>query len=213
METNASTISHAGLDWLSARTHFRSVDPVLHALMESMPDPEPSPQRPVFESLARAILGQQLSVKAAATIWRRFAEHHGGIPSANGVLETAQDVHRSLGVSGQKHGYLRSLAEHCLDTPSSFEAVSGRTDEEIIADWTRVKGLGRWTVQMHLMFQLERPDVFPVDDLGIRRAMEAHCGIPKDSPKSTYEKRALMWSPFRTAACRVLWKSLDNQPK
>ena len=213
METNASTISHAGLDWSAARAHFRAVDPALHALAETMPNPEPSPERPVFESLARAILGQQLSVKAAATIWGRFADHHGGVPSANGVLDTAQDVHRSLGVSGQKHGYLRSLAEHCLDTPSSFEAVNGRTDEEIIADWTRVKGLGRWTVQMHLMFQLNRPDVFPVDDLGIRRAMEAHCGIPKDAPKSTYEKRALMWSPFRTAACRVLWKSLDNQPK
>ena len=213
METNVSTISHAGLDWSAARAHFRKVDPVLHALADSMPDPEPSPERPVFESLARAIIGQQLSVKAAATIWGRFADHHGGVPSANGVLDTGQDVHRSLGVSGQKHGYLRSLAEHCLDSPSSFEAVNGKTDEEIIADWTRVKGLGRWTVQMHLMFQLNRPDVFPVDDLGIRRAMEAHCGIPKDSPKSAYEKRALMWSPFRTAACRVLWKSLDNQPK
>ena len=132
METNASMISHAGLDWSAARAHFRSVDPVLHALADSMPDPEPSPGRPVFESLARAILGQQLSVKAAATIWGRFADHHRGVPTANGVLETAQDVHRSLGVSGQKHGYLRSLAEHCLDTPSSFESVNGRTDEEII---------------------------------------------------------------------------------
>ena len=69
METNASTISHAGLDWSAARAHFRAVDPALHALAETMPNPEPSPERPVFESLARAILGQQLSVKAAATIW------------------------------------------------------------------------------------------------------------------------------------------------
>ena len=213
METNASSISHATLDWSAARAHFREVDPELHALVDSFDDPEPSPSRPVFESLARAIIGQQLSVKAAATIWGRFFDHHDGVPSANGVLDTALDVHRSLGVSRQKHGYLQSLAERCLEAPSSFEAVNVKTDEEIIADWTRVKGLGRWTVQMHLMFQLDRPDVFPVDDLGIRRAMEAHCGIPKDAPKFTYEKRALKWSPFRTAACRVLWKSLDNQPK
>ena len=112
METNASMISHAGLDWSAARAHFRSVDPVLHALADSMPDSEPSPERPVFESLARAILGQQLSVKAAATIWGRFADHHRGVPAANGVLETAQDVHRSLGVSGQKHGYLRLSLIH-----------------------------------------------------------------------------------------------------
>ena len=100
-----------------------------------------------------------------------------------------------------------------LGHPFLFRIGERQNGEEIISDWTRVKGLDRWTVQMHLMFQLDRPDVFPVDDLGIRRAMEVHCGIPKDSPKPTYEKRALRWSPFRTAACRVLWKSLDNQPK
>ena len=135
------------------------------------------------------------------------------MPTAHGILDTPQDQHRSLGVSRQKHGYLCSLAEAYLASPGSFDDVATWANEDIIEEWTRVKGLGRWTVQMHLMFQLERPDVFPVDDLGIRRAMEAHCGIPKDAPKSVYEKRALEWSPFRTAACRVLWKSLDNQPK
>ena len=109
--------------------------------------------------------------------------------------------------------YLCNLAKAYLASPASFDDVATWSDEDIIAEWTRVKGLGRWTVQMHLMFRLERPDVFAVDDLGIRRAMEAHCGIQKDAPKSAYEKRALMWSPFRTAACRVLWKSLKNQPK
>lgn len=135
------------------------------------------------------------------------------MPTAHGILDTPQDQHRSLGVSRQKHGYLCSLAEAYLASPGSFDDVATWANEDIIEEWTRVKGLGRWTVQMHLMFQLERPDVFPVDDLGIRRAMEANCGIPKDAPKSVYEKRALEWSPFRTAACRVLWKSLDNQPK
>jgi len=128
-------------------------------------------------------------------------------------LDTPQDQHRALGVSGQKHGYLQDLARHYLEDPEGFDNVGNLSDEDIITSWTRVKGLGRWTVQMHLMFQLRRPDVFPVDDLGIRRAMERHFHIPKDSPKATYEKRALKWSPFRTAACRVLWKSLDNQPK
>ena len=103
METNASSISHVTLEWSAARAHFRTVDPLLHALADVMPDPEPSPERPVFESLARAIIGQQLSVKAAATIWGRFADYHGGVPSATGVLDTAQDVHRSLGVLSLIH--------------------------------------------------------------------------------------------------------------
>jgi len=213
METQELSVSRPDLDWVGARRHFEKVDPVMHGLAARFPDPPSSPMRPAFESLARAIVGQQLSVKAAATIWQRFLDHHGGIPSPRAVLETEAERHRSLGVSGQKHGYLNSLADRCLATPSVFEDVETMTDEEIIGVWTEVRGLGRWTVQMHLMFQLARPDVFPVDDLGIRRAMELHFGIPRDSRRPVYEKRALVWGPFRTAACRVLWMSLDNQPK
>ena len=213
METEHSSDSHARLDWKAAREHFKSVDPGLLALAIRFPSPAMSRPRSTFESLSHAIIGQQLSVKAAATIWNRVLDHHGGLVSAQGVLNTPQDQHRSLGVSRQKHGYLCSLADAYLASPAYFDDVETWSDEDIVAAWTQVKGLGRWTVQMHLMFQLGRPDVFPVDDLGIRRAMEAHFGIPKDAPKSTYEKRALVWSPFRTAACRVLWMSLDNQPK
>lgn len=213
METEPSSDSHVRLDWESVRDHFRSVDPVLFALASRFPSPAVSRPRSTFESLSHAIIGQQLSVKAAATIWRRFEDHHGGMPTAHGILDTPQDQHRSLGVSRQKHGYLCSLADAYLASPASFDDVATWADEDIIEEWTQVKGLGRWTVQMHLMFQLERPDVFPVDDLGIRRAMESHFGISRSAPKSAYEKRALVWSPFRTAACRVLWKSLNNQPK
>ena len=193
--------------------HFEAVDPVLAALAEGVEGLPLSPPRSAYESLARAIVGQQLSTKAAATIWSRFVEHHGTPLSPTAVLQTEVDVHRALGISGQKEGYLRSLAEHVLEDPEGFDNVSTLEDEDIIRRWTRVKGLGRWTVQMHLMFQLGRPDVFPVDDLGIRRAMERHCDVPRDSAKGVYEKRALVWGPFRTAACRLLWMSLDNQPK
>ena len=213
METEHSSDSHVEPDWSSAREHFKSVDPVLFALASRFPSPAVSRPRSAFESLSHAIIGQQLSVKAAATIWRRFEDHHGGMPTSRSILDTPQDQHRALGVSGQKHGYLQDLARHYLEDPEGFDNVGRLSDEDIIKSWIRVKGLGRWTVQMHLMFQLQRPDVFPVDDLGIRRAMERHFDIPKDAPKVTYEKRALKWSPFRTAACRVLWMSLDNQPK
>lgn len=213
METEHSRESHVDPAWRAALQHFALADPVLANLAKALPAPAPLQPRAALESLSRAIIGQQLSVKAAATIWSRVLDHHGGMVSAQGILSTGEDQHRALGVSRQKHGYLCSLAQAYLAAPAAFDVVSNSTDEDIIAAWTHVKGLGRWTVQMHLMFQLQRPDVFPVDDLGIRRAMEAHCGLAKDAPKSAYEKRALVWSPFRTAACRVLWMSLDNQPK
>ena len=199
--------------WAEARGHFKSVDPALHALASALSDPKDSPQRAAYESLARAIIGQQLSTKAAATIWSRFTDLHGEVLSPEAVLSVAADVHRSVGVSGQKHSYLQDLARHYLDDPGAFDDVAHVSDQEIVASWTRVKGLGVWTVQMHLMFQLRRPDVFAVDDLGVRRAMERAFGIPVDAPKSTYAKRAQSWGPFRTAACRFLWDSLNNQPK
>lgn len=213
MSTESSPASHALLDWYAARAHFRAVDPDLAHLAEALENPQPAPARTAFESLARAIIGQQLSTRAAATIWSRLAEFHGGLPTPQSVLDTTAEAHRALGVSGQKHGYLQSLATHLLEAPADFEAVQDWADEDIVARWTQVKGLGRWTVQMHLMFALNRPDVFPVDDLGIRRAMEQHFGLRKDSPKAHYEKRARIWGPFRTAASRFLWMSLDNQPK
>ena len=199
--------------WSSARQHFKSVDPALDALVSGLSNPVDSTVRSAYESLARAIVGQQLSTKAAATIWRRFMDLHGGILSPDAVLETDAERHRSAGISGQKHGYLQDLARHYLEDPDGFDDVRTWDDEAIIESWTRVKGLGRWTVQMHLMFQMRRPDVFAPDDLGIRRAMERFCDVPVDSRRSVYAERASIWCPFRTAACRFLWNGLDNQPK
>ena len=199
--------------WQAARAHFKAVDPQLHTLAVSLPDPVESAPRSAYESLARAIVGQQLSVKAAATIWSRFVTLHGEVLAPAAILETAPEIHRSAGVSGQKHGYLQDLARHYLEDPSAFDAVEALSDEDIIASWTRVKGLGRWTVQMHLMFQLRRPDVLAPDDLGIRRAMERWCGMDVDAPRGQYAERARIWGPFRTAACRFLWDGLSAQPK
>ncbi len=185
----------------------------MHVVASGLTNPIGYERRPTFESLCRAIVGQQLSVKASATIWNRLKGVYGGVLSPDAVSSADLEQHRDAGVSRQKHVYLLSLAACYLAFPDDFNCVRSKSDDEIIERWTQVKGLGKWTVQMHLMFQLNRPDVFPVDDLGIRRAMELHFGIPRDSPKAVYEKRALIWSPFRTAACRFLWMSLDNQPK
>lgn len=211
--TRDSTAPEGPWSWQQARDHFREGDPVLADLADALPDPVEGEARSAYESLARAIVGQQLSTRAAATIWSRFMALHGGVLSPDAVLSLTAEHHRTAGVSAQKHGYLHSLARHYLDDPTAFDDVSGLDDEEVIAAWTRVKGLGRWTVQMHLMFQLRRPDVFAPDDLGIRRAMERFCGVPVDSPRAIYAERARVWGPFRTAACRFLWDALSAQPR
>jgi DNA-3-methyladenine glycosylase II len=207
--TPNSPQSDARWTWEQARLHFERVDLDFHRIVSTLADPGDAAGQSAFESLARAIMGQQLSTKAAATIWRRFLELHDGVLHAEQVLQTPAEVHRSVGVSGQKHTYLVDLSRHYMDNPDMFDQADLMSDESIVKDWTRVKGLGPWTVQMHLMFQLRRPDVFAVDDLGVRRAMEQGLGIPKDSKKAVYTKRALKWSPFRTAACRFLWDSLN----
>ena len=211
--TSTFSESYGTWSWSEAREHFEQVDPALFKLVRPLNNPQDSPPRPAFESLSRAIIGQQLSTKAAHTIWSRLVELHGGILAADQVLRTSEAQHRSVGVSAQKHRYLQDLSRCYAAQPDVFDKVSVVEDAAIVEEWTRVKGIGTWTVQMHLMSQLRRPDVFPVDDLGIRRAMERGLGIPKDSKKSVYAKRALVWSPFRTAASRFLWESLNAQPK
>lgn len=211
--TATGTVSYGTWTWGGARAHLEQVDPELHAVIVHLADPVPTEPKPVFDSLSRAIIGQQLSTSAAGTIWSRYHQLHQGAPTPDRISVTTAEQHRTVGISAQKHGYLCDLAHHCSAAPSDFTDVDHLSDEEIIRSWTRVRGLGRWTVQMHLMFQLGRQDVFPVDDLGVRRAMERFLGVPKDAPKAAYEKRARDWSPFRTAACRLLWLALAAQPK
>ncbi|MCH1576126.1 MAG: hypothetical protein L7S67_07605 [Flavobacteriales bacterium] len=211
--TSNSSQSDVHWTWEQARRHFEGVDLDFHKVVCRLDDPKDAVSRSAFESLARAIMGQQLSTKAAQTIWGRFLEMHAGVLEPERVLQTSAEDHRSAGVSGQKHSYLVDLSRHYIANPDMLDSTAQMSDTEIIDAWTKVKGLGPWTVQMHLMFQLRRPDVFAVDDLGVRRAMERALGIPKDSKKAVYAKRALLWGPFRTAACRFLWDSLNAQPK
>ena len=143
--------SHVEWTWQEAREHFSQVDPVFYRLCAVLDDPSESRPRTAFESLSHAIVGQQLSTKAAATIWGRFSALHGDVLSPTSVLEVSPERHRAVGISGQKHGYMQDLARHYLEDPASFDDVAGASNEDIIASWTRVKGLGRWTVQMHLI--------------------------------------------------------------
>jgi DNA-3-methyladenine glycosylase II len=160
----------------------------------------------LYGSLVRSIAGQQLSVKAAAAIWRKLlARYDGKTPTPQQILEDdPEELRQAAGFSRAKVAYLRSLAEHVISGELELERLSELPDDEVIAELTAVKGIGVWTAQMFLMFTLHRPDVLPLGDLGVRNAMLALYGDVVDGAK---------WRPYRTRACLYLWRSLDNAPQ
>ena len=157
----------------------------------------------------RSIVSQQLSGKAAATIYGRL---EGAVeamtPEGILALETARL--REIGLSGQKASYVRDLAEKTRTGAVDFEALPSMDDEAVIAHLTAVKGIGVWTVQMFLMFALRREDVLPVADLGIRTAMKRQYGLAELPKPEEMQRIAEAWRPHRTMACWYLWRSLDN---
>ena len=167
-----------------------------------------------YGALVRTIAGQQLSVKAARAIYgrltARFADRP---PTPEEILNDDPEALRAAaGLSRAKVGYLRSLAEHTLSGELELARLDELDDEQVIAELTAVKGLGLWSAQMFLMFHLERPDVLPTGDLGIRRAIERAYGLDALPDPATMEQIALPWRPHRTLACRYLWRSLANEP-
>jgi DNA-3-methyladenine glycosylase II len=162
----------------------------------------------------RAIVGQQLSVSAARAIYGRLtARFEDRPPTPEEILNDDPEALRAAaGLSRAKVSYLRSLAEHVLSGELELERLDKLPDEEVVAELVAVKGLGLWTAQMFLMFHLERPDVLPTGDLGIRRAIERAYGLDALPDPIAMEQIAEPWRPHRTLACRYLWRSLANEP-
>jgi DNA-3-methyladenine glycosylase II len=167
-----------------------------------------------YGALVRSITGQQLSVRAARAIYGRLTARFGERPPMpQEILEDEpEELRAAAGLSRAKVSYLRSLAEHVISGELELERLDGLPDEEVIAELVAVKGLGLWTAQMFLMFQLERPDVLPVGDLGIRRAIERAYALQELPQAPEIEQIAAPWRPHRTLACRYLWRSLQNEP-
>jgi DNA-3-methyladenine glycosylase II len=203
----------------SALAHLRACDPVLAEVMARAGRlPGARDGRPArddhYGALVRAIVGQQLSVRAARAIYARLTERFGGrTPTPQEILaDDPEELRAAAGLSRAKVTYLRSLAEHVLSGELELERMSELDDDTVIAELTAVKGLGVWSAHMFLMFHLERPDVMPVGDLGIRRAMQIAYGL--DELPGVEEMLAISetWRPHRTLACRYLWRSLANEP-
>lgn len=166
-----------------------------------------------YGALLRSIVGQQLSVKAARSIYGRLVELFGGsTPSPGELLGADPEALRGAGLSRPKVAYIRDLARHVEDGDLHLDSLDEMSDDEVIAELTGVKGLGVWTAHMFLMFHLGRPDVLPVGDLGIRRAVERLYGLESLPDAETLERLGERWRPYRTLACLYLWQSLDNPP-
>jgi DNA-3-methyladenine glycosylase II len=166
-----------------------------------------------YGALVRSIVGQQLSTKAAATIYGRMLELFGGhTPTPKQLLKVNPDKIRAAGLSRPKIAYLRDLATHVEEGTLELEKLPDLPDEEVAAQLTAIKGLGQWTADMFLMFHLGRPDILPVGDQGIRRATMVEYRLRKLPDAKRLEKLAKPWRPYRTLACLYLWSSLDNVP-
>jgi DNA-3-methyladenine glycosylase II len=197
---------------------LREADPVMARLIDehaTVVRRDLRRERPgdAYGALLRSIVSQQLSTKAASTIYGRMLDIFGGhAPTPRQLLAADPDEIRAAGMSRPKIAYLRDLAQHVEDGTLELDRLDELPDEEVSAQLTAIKGLGQWTADMFLMFHLRRPDVLPVGDQGIRRAVQVEYRMRKLPEPKRLEKVARPWRPHRTLACLFLWSSLDNVP-
>jgi DNA-3-methyladenine glycosylase II len=193
-----------------ARRHISKRDAVMRAIVKLCGPFELEARGKPYESLLRAILYQQLAGPAAAAIERRFLDlFGGGIPTPAQLADLDDAKFRSAGVSRQKMGYMRSLAQEFASGRLSDRTIARAPDDEVIEMVTQVKGIGRWTADMLLMFCMGRPDVLPVGDLGIRSSMMKAYGLAELPKPSEMEEIAHPWRPYRSAGTWYLWRRGD----
>jgi DNA-3-methyladenine glycosylase II len=192
-----------------------SKDKKLKAVIEKQGAVTYNTHSDLYTSLLSSIVSQQLSVKAADTIWNRFIDiFPGRDPLPKLVLKKTPEQLREVGLSFQKAGYLQNIARFALDHGFDHAVLKKMDDDELVEHFTQIKGVGKWTVQMLLMFTMGRMDVFPEDDLGIQMGIKKIYGIDSEKKqlKADMQKIAAKWSPYRTIACRYIWKHKDNTP-
>jgi DNA-3-methyladenine glycosylase II len=206
-------VKHMAGNHRAALAHLRRVDPVLAGIIDRVGPYRLETRRAGthYDALVRSIVFQQLSGKAAGTIHRRFCELYPGCrPRAELVLATADEPLRRAGLSRQKVSYLRDLSARVADRSLPLAHLGRLPDEEIIDHLVQVKGIGRWTVQMFLMFRLGRPDVLPELDLGVQNAIQRAYGLKKRPTPKEVLRIGASWRPYASVASWYLWRSLEN---
>lgn len=198
----------------AAITHLQQ-EPYIAPIISQIDTPDFTPSGNMYTSLLESIVSQQLSIKVADVIYNRFLNlFPDNFPHPNHVVAIKFEKLRSVGLSSQKASYLQNVAHFAIENDLQNMNWATMSDEEITVYLTRIKGVGKWTVQMLLMFTLARPDIFPADDLGIQQAMQRLFKIEENNPrllKTRMTELAEPWRPWRTVACRYLWCWKDNK--
>jgi DNA-3-methyladenine glycosylase II len=195
----------------TAILHLRSADPVLAAIIERVGPYRVIPRPPTFETLARSITFQQLNGRAAAMIFGRLRKAAGRALTASSFLRLSEAELRACGLSRQKIASLTDLAERVRRREIAFRQLPALSDEEVIDRLSRVRGVGTWTAQMFLIFALQRPNVLPVSDFGIRSAVRKAYGLPELPKPAELISIAEKWHPYCSFACWYLWRSLGGE--
>jgi DNA-3-methyladenine glycosylase II len=202
----------------SAHAALAASDPVMGELVERYGElsAEARRRRPrvdAYGMLLRSVIGQQLSVKAAATIYGRVLDLFGGeTPAPQALLDADPQALRDAGLSWRKVEYVRDLAAHVLSGELEVDRLDRLSDEQVIAEITAIRGFGVWSAHMFLLFHLDRPDVLPTGDLGIRRAVQVAYELDELPAPAELERIAEPWRPHRSLASIYLWESLANEP-
>jgi DNA-3-methyladenine glycosylase II len=197
--------------WLRAKRALARRDPVMARIMREHPKVFLMRRGEPFLTLARAIVGQQISVKAAQSVWDRLVACVGDV-TPQGVLLKERKLLRACGLSDRKTEYIADLAQHFVDGAIHQHRWPQMPDEEIIAELVAVRGIGRWTAEMFLIFNLLRPDVFPLDDLGLQKGIRMSYFKGRKVSLRTMKRLGETWRPWRSVATWYLWRSLDPVP-
>ena len=197
--------------WDEACKHLMRKDRVMKRLIPQFGDACLQSRGDAFTTLARSIVGQQISVKAAQTVWDRFAVLPRTLKPAS-VLKLKVDDMRAAGLSARKVEYLVDLALHFDSGAVHVDAWQGMDDEAIIAELVAIRGIGRWTAEMFLIFHLLRPDVLPLDDVGLINGISRNYFSGESVSRSDAREVAAAWAPYRSVATWYIWRSLDPEP-
>lgn len=197
--------------WQEACAHLSKRCKVMEKLIASYPEAALRTRGNPFQTLARAIVGQQISVKAAQSVWNKTVAAVGKV-TPEAVLAASDETLRAAGLSRQKIVYLRDLSTHFMSGKIKPRRWRTLSDEDIINELCDVKGIGRWTAEMFLIFYLMRPNVWPIDDIGLIRAVEKHYFASERITKQQVREHLELFAPWATVATWYLWRSLDPIP-
>jgi DNA-3-methyladenine glycosylase II len=197
--------------WQQASAELAADDPVMFLLAERFAGMSLVSRGDPFSTLMRSVVGQQISVKAADSVWKRVVAAVPVVAPAE-ILACSPEVLRGCGLSVRKTEYVGDLARHFVDGQIDVDRWTSMSDEEIIAELTAVRGIGVWTAEMFLIFNQMRPDVFPIDDIGLQKAVAIHYFAGERPPRKALIGFGERWRPWRSVATWYLWRSLDPLP-